>query len=278
MRRRELRETIEDFSFGVLSTSINLVLSWVVFSADVMTAGRSPASVMRAVEASAGFRGVSQDSLKQAFWRAQNKGLLRRKRERGQEFWEATEEGRRRLVSELPVYLKHRPWNKRLYLVLYDIPEEQKRGRERLREKLVKIGAGRLQNSSYLILWDPTEVLRTFIREQGLSGMVIVSDTGTNGSIGEKGLDELVHEVYQLDELNRRYQEFMKMTKSKETTGEQLAFIYLSILKDDPQLPFELLGPTWMGDRAFETFETVLGSQADLFLSNKRSPVGEKVR
>lgn len=274
MRRRELQEKIEDFSFGVLSTSINLALSWVVFSTELMAGGRSPASVMRAVEAASGASGVNKESLKRAFWQAQNKGLLKRKRERGKEFWVATERGRKRLVAQFPTYFKDRRWDKRLYLVLYDIPEEQKRDREKLRQKLVKIGAGRLQNSSYLILWDPTEVLRNFIKENDLSGMVIVSDTGTDGSIGEKSLDELAWEVFRLDELNSRYQEFMNMTKSKELTAEQLVFFYLSILKDDPQLPFELLGPTWMGDRAFEALQKILGPQADLFLSGRRSQLG----
>lgn len=273
MRRRGLQEKIEDFSFGVLSTSINLSLSLVVFSAGLMTSGRSPASVMSAAEAASGITGVSKETLKRAFWQAQNKGLLKRTRERGKEFWEATGHGKKRLVSELPIYFKHRPWDKRLYLVLYDIPEEQKRDRERLREMLIKIGAGRLQNSSYLILWDPTEVLRKFIKRQGLSGMVIVSDTGTDGSIGEQSLDELVYEVFKLDELNGRYREFMRMTKSKELSAEQLAFLYLSILKDDPQLPFELLGSTWMGDRAFAALQNILGPRVDLFLSERRSLV-----
>lgn len=275
MGREEVRETIIDCSFGVISTAINLTLSLVIFGAELSTGGRSPLSVTKASEAAATFTGVNKETLRRALWKAQNLGLLRRKRERGKEFWEATKQGKARLKAELPVYLSHRPWDKRLYLVVYDVPEEKRHNREKLRQYLKKIGAGQLQYSNYLMLWDPTEILSKFIREHDLPGMIVVADTGSDGSIGDRDIDELVWDVFDLEEINHRYKDFLKEAKKKEAKPELLAFLYLSILKDDPQLPFELLPPTWMGDKANNKFREIVGNEVDVFLSALR-PQSEK--
>lgn len=274
--QQNLKETIIDYSFGVIATAINLTLSLVIFGADLTTGRRSPASVTKAAESAATFTGIDKEILRRAFWKAQNRGLLRRKRERGTEFLEATEQGKTCLKASLPRYFSHRPWDKRLYLVTYDIPEEKHTQRKILQKHLEKIGASRLQYSTYLILWDPTDVLKELIRDHELSGMVIISDTGTDGSIGDRDIDELVWDVFKLEELNQRYKDFIKETKAKHVKLEHLVFLYLSILKDDPQIPFELLPPTWMGDKAYLTFQKIIGNSAkEIFLSADR-PVNEK--
>lgn len=270
MGREEAREAIIDCSFGVISTAINLTLSLVIFGSEFASGGRNPLSVTKAAEAASTFTGVSKETLRRSLWKAQHLGLLRRRRERGKEFWETTKQGRIRLNAELPTYISNRPWNGRLYLVTYDIPEKNRQNREKLRQYLKNIGAGRLQFSTYLMLWDPTEVLKRFIRNHNLSGMVIVSDTGSDGSIGDRDLDELVWDVFDLEELNRRYYDFLKEAKRKETRQERLAFLYLSILKDDPQLPFGLLPPTWSGDKSYRAFQNLIGTQALIFLSAQR--------
>lgn len=267
MRKNELRESVSDFSFGLLSTALNLSIGLAAFGANAFTSGKSPSSISRAVEAAANVPGISKDSLKRAFWKAQNRGLLKRKRIRGKDFWITTEQGKQRLSSKLPTYYTNRPWNGRLYLVTYDIPVEKSSDSKRLRYYLKKIGARRLQHSVYLILWDPTEVLKTFIRDHDLSGMVIVSDTGSDGSVGNSDLDELIWEVFRLEELNNRYKNFLEKIKDKNQPPIELAFRYLSILANDPQLPFELLGPTWTGDKAYRKLKEIIGTRKISFFS-----------
>lgn len=272
MRRQKLRESIEDFSFGVISTTVNLALSLAVFGSEFLTA-TSPGSVWRAAEASTRAPRIEKDALKGALWRAQNKGLLIRKSKRGKEYWEATEQAKARLRSELPLYFTHRPWDKRVYVILYDIPEEKRQDREQLRQMLRKIGSAPLQQSTYLMLWNPTALLREFISQRGLQGTLIVTDTGTDGSLGEKNLDELIWEVFNLEDLNQRYKTFLQESTVKTTRLDQLAFLYLSILKDDPQLPFELLPPTWTGDKAHEIFQKIISKQANIFFSERRPSI-----
>lgn len=266
MTKSELKEAVEDFSFGVISTAINLTLSLAVFGTITMTSGRSPAAVSRASELAANITGVNKEILKRAFWKSRNLGLLRRKRTRGKEHWIATQQGLKRLAAQIPTYQTERPWDGKIYLVTYDVPREKSRSRDKLREQLVRIGARRFQHSVYLILWDPTDVIKKFISEHDLSGLVIVSDTGTDGSIGEIDLDHLIWETFALEDLNQSYEAFIQQTKKKNRNPLQLGFHYLSILADDPQLPFELLGPTWKGDKAYRVFKKLFQNQTESLL------------
>jgi DNA-binding transcriptional regulator PaaX len=254
MRNPKLREAVEDLSYGLLSTSINLSLSLIHFSTLAFSGRKSPATIWKAAEEASNLTGINKSSLKHSFWKAKHKGLLKRKRKHGKEIWTLTRLGRKRLTSELPIYQKQRPWNGRLYLITYDIPEEMHYQRNSLRKQLKKLGAGMFQHSVYIMFWDPTKVLRTLIKQQSLKGQVIVSDTGTDGSIGEIDIDELIWKVFKLEELNTRYEKFLTLVKEKTLNTTKLAFHYLTILKNDPQLPFELLGPNWLGTKAYNKF------------------------
>lgn len=270
MRNKAITDAISDVSYGLLTTSINLAISLVIFSDEFASAGTNPWKVMRAFEFANTFPHLDKDVLKRAVWRAKHQGLLKREHERGRDFWIATDQGRRKLTATLPVYFKKRPWNGRIYVVTYDVPENLHNQRTGLRKFLLQLGARRFQQSIYLILWDPTQLLRTFVEAHHLTGMVIVSDTGTDGSIGEKSLDELIWEVFELEALNQRYKDFLNTTERDKSKPAQLAFNYLSILADDPQLPFELLGPTWLGDKAYETIKTRLGEEPSSLFSSTR--------
>lgn len=254
MRNPKLRETVEDISFGLLSTTINLALGLISFSATAFAPGAGRSAVWQAVEQSSRDTGINKDSLRYAFWKAKNLGLLQRRRVRNKKFWRLTKKGEEHLKSKLPVYRKERPWDGKLYLVTYDIPEKKRYHRNKLRDYLATIGARQFQQSIYLILWDPTEVLRSFIQAHDLKGLVIISDTGTDGTIGEIDLDTLIWSVFKLEDLNERYKLFLQKAEQTNQPRAHLVFHYLSILKDDPQLPFQLLGPTWLGNRAYRRY------------------------
>lgn len=258
MRNPKLRESIQDFSFGLLSSAINLVIHLVSLEMAIITSQPSPGSVWKALEQTSTVTGVSKESLRYAFWKAQRLGLLTRKRVRGRQYWLATEAGQKRLEETLPTYRTERPWDGKLYLVTYDIPEQKHSARDGLRKFLKKLGADKFQESVYLLLWDPSEALQNYIRDHALKGFVIVSDTGKDGSIGEMDVDDLVWNVFNLQELNARYNDFITKTQAKQQHPASLSLLYLSILKDDPQLPSNLLGPNWLGDKAHQVYQSLI--------------------
>lgn len=85
-------------------------------------------------------------------------------------------------------------------------------------------------------------------------GSILVSDIGKDGSVGDEKIEDLLIRVYHLDNLNNRYKEFIGSCQKGAKVGVNLYFSYLSILRDDPQLPFPLLPKWWKGDVAYNLF------------------------
>jgi len=258
MRSRELREKVYDLSCGLLATVIDVVLFGFLYEAEVISGSYSRSRIGLAGEAALekGMEmAIDKETIKRAIWKVTHQHLIRRQRKKGQEFWQITEEGKRRLQSLLPRYQEKRTWDGHFYLITFDIAEKNRRHRDLLRDYLRRIGAGMLQISVWLTPYDPRGILKEFIKKRNLSGAVIVSDVGKEGSIGEEDLDDLIRRVYKLDELNERYRNFIGLIKNRELDKPQVAFRFLSILADDPQLPFELLPYDWQGKRAYEVFK-----------------------
>jgi DNA-binding transcriptional regulator PaaX len=163
-----------------------------------------------------------------------------------------TEEGGKRLDGTFPVYQKERPWDGKFYLINYDVPVGKNSKRDALRRFLKEeLGCEMLQSSVWITPYDPTKPLRKFVEKRKLSERVVVS------VLLEDWAPSSVNDIYGLEEINRRYREF---TGRVEGMGDgvkkmTLAFEYFSILRDDPQLPFELLPDDWPGAEAQEVFE-----------------------
>lgn len=165
---------------------------------------------------------------------------------------EITKEGRRRLASKLPQYDQKRVWDGRMHMATYDIPEAHKRDRELLRGYLRTIRCGRMQDSVWVTPYNPIDLVRSFVQSHDLHGTIIVSDMGKDGSIGEEDLKQLVVRIYELEKLSVRYEAWIESVKERGVVDAHLMLSFLSILKDDPQLPFTLLPQWWKGDAAYK--------------------------
>lgn len=164
---------------------------------------------------------------------------------------EITQAGKQRLASIIPIYDEKRVWDGKMHLITYDVPETQATDRDQLRDYIRTIGAGRLQNSVWITPYNPIDTLRTFVGDHQLAGTVIVSDMGTDAAIGEEDVKSLVARVWRLDRINDRYAEWLSEAKRSGRLDHWMLVVFLSILKDDPQLPFSLLPSWWQGDFAY---------------------------
>lgn len=168
--------------------------------------------------------------------------------------WTVSNEGYRRLKELVPKYLKERRWDGSLYLVAFDIPENLKRSRDDLRKTLQDIGAGMVQKSVWAALVNPEPFLEDVVKWNELEEYVLVSKIGRDGYLAKKGVGEVIKQAFRLARLNERYRSFLAHASQRDLTPMELALVYLGILKNDPQLPFELLPKDWVGDRAFKTY------------------------
>ncbi|MBI4990631.1 hypothetical protein HZB96_00885 [Candidatus Gottesmanbacteria bacterium] len=171
---------------------------------------------------------------------------------------EITKFGLGRLKSQIPIYHKKRPWDGKVYLITYDIPEQKSNKRYLLRSILKRLKATPLQESVWLIPYNPREILNDFVNKNNIKASIIVSDIGKDGGIGETDIHDLLIKVYKLESLNEKYEKFMKKARSGKINLKYLLLEYLSILKDDPQLPFGLLPRGWLGYKAYELYMRIL--------------------
>lgn len=250
-RRRETKEEIQRISFGLLGTAIDLSLFLFALWGQSYRVGSGRKSLFRALIDSGEFvKSIKKEYIQRGLHHASERKFLTQEENQ----WKLAEFGRRRLEEILPQYHSHRPWNGKIYLITYDIPEKRKRDRDLLREYLKRIGCGMFQASVWLTLYDPKKLLIDFVAEKKLAGSIVVSDIGKDGNIGQISIKELVRKVYQLDKLNEQYRKFLERTGSEKGDFSEMSLLFPSILKDDPQLPFSLLPKDWLGDKAYRTF------------------------
>lgn len=247
---RRIRRATVDITEGVLSHTVDLMLWYTVFLAEISTPFQTYGKPFRASIAADRFLNrVNYDVIKHAMVSAKHRGWITRRSRHA--IPEITKEGKKRLASAIPQYDTKRLWDGRMYLVTYDIPEKRKEDRHMLRQYLRRIGSGRLQDSVWITPYNPIDMVRTFIEERELAGTVVVSDLGHDGAIGEEDLRSLIVRVYQLESLNDRYEAWLA-DADRNDVDHWMAVQYLSILADDPQLPFPLLPTWWKGDRAYK--------------------------
>lgn len=270
-RRREIRERILVASKGVLRGLDEFLLFQVAFFFNLL--GSTPTSrgawqaysetLADLAEFKEDEEGLNLYPLKRAFYRLKSKGLVALLKEELVVKPKITTAGRKRLAAVLPFYDEERTWDGRVYIVTYDVPEDQRSDRELLREYLKRLGAGQLQLSVFVTPYNPKEALRDFLEEKKLKARVIVSDLGEDGNIGDKDLKDLLVEVYHLKDLNKRYLEFIRRWDGVADLdlGErnEAIFSFLSILGDDSQLPFKFLPKGWQGVKAYQVFKEIVG-------------------
>lgn len=250
------RSKVLKLTDGVLSATTDLLLAFAFYGIEFAT----KPTIQGAGEAmEKDLVSLNSDTIKRALAHLKTKGLIQAVREKTLE-GKITSAGKRRLRSTIPVYDSERVWDGILYLVTYDIPTVQNHLRDLLRRFLLKIGCGLLQESVWINPYNPTKLVEQFVSSRNIDGTILVSHIGKDGSIGGMALPELIEKVYKLDALNLRYADFLSEYEAAGTTDRHRAiFAYLSILRDDPQLPFKLLPDQWLGEGAYKLFRRIAG-------------------
>lgn len=250
------RYRLKSISEGILERAVDMALVLVYFNLEVAPLVRNKRNLIE--------RKVDEDlekfnyqNLKRAFLQLRRNGLIQTFKEKNA-LDEITKIGLEKLKNIIPFYDEKRVWDGKIYIITYDIPEKLRSKRNHLREFLKKIGCGNLQQSIWLTPYNPINLINKFVSENDISDeLIIVSSLGKNGTIGNSTLLELVERVYHLEEINRKYFEFISIIKENKEKRFKLIFRYLNILKDDPQLPFSLLPEDWVGDDAYLYFKRV---------------------
>ncbi|MBI4991073.1 hypothetical protein HZB96_03190 [Candidatus Gottesmanbacteria bacterium] len=242
---------IRDATYKVIGSLVDLLI-WQVALVGASVGKKGSRGVYKAFqEADQILEKVNSRSLVATWHQIFKKNLLTYKKRQNLYSPQITEYGKKRLNEIIPSYQKLRPWDKRIYLITYDIPEEKRVKRDLLRSFLLRLNSRLIQESTYINIYNPRKLLSDYVSEHNIPGTIIISDIGQDGGIGETTIQDFLVRTYSLEKLNERYEDFINNAKSKSSSYVNILFEYLSILKDDPQLPFELLPKGWLGDKAY---------------------------
>ena len=203
----------------------------------------------------------NKSAFRKAAGRAMGNGLLK-KVEYG---FGLTADGEKRLRTILPEYKRPKPWDGKLWLITYDIPDDKRRTRDKFRKWLMEIGCRMIQESVWLSIKDPAEWINGFV-SKSKKRSIIVSCLGKDGSVGGETLPELLDRVFGLSKLNKEYIKWIE--SSEKDVNEEgkvgLALRYLFLLRYDPMFPKELLPVDWAGEKAMDIFDKNYRSELDI--------------
>lgn len=201
---------------------------------------------------------VNYNAIMRTIHQLKTHGLISRSKKRSTLDITITQEGKKRLNELMPIFKDTRPWDKHVYLISYDIPIKANTKRNLLRNAIKVLGGALLQESLWVIPYNPTDVLSELASVKNIPGTLLVSKLGTDGSIGDESFQELIARVYHLSIIQERYEAFLD-NFSVGTKDTMHALVeYLQILHDDPQLPFELLPDDFPDRKAYERIISIV--------------------
>jgi len=231
-RSSNLRHQVTEFSDNLFSTLTDMVLATIYsLSTYASTKRKHWSSIDWQVEQQ--LHQFNSQTIKRAISHLYHQGHINSSAT--DQIPQITNEGIAEILGSLPQYKTHRPWDGYFYLISYDLPTTRNSDRNHLRYLIKLLGCVRLQHKH--------------LDNHNLTHAIAVSRLENNIGLGTTNIVQL----YPLAKLNQSYQEFISNIK-KFTSPFDLSLSYWQILRNDPQLPFELLPKDWLGDKAYQLF------------------------
>ncbi|WP_205620293.1 phenylacetic acid degradation operon negative regulatory protein PaaX [Alteribacter aurantiacus] len=215
--------------------------------------------------------GHNEQSIRAAISRMNKQGWVQSRKEGNKSYYFLTERGVNRIeeAADRIFKLKNAHWDGKWRMLMYTIPETKRTIRDELRKELVWSGFGTLSNSCWISPNPLDKQVDDLIKKYAINDYVhfFVSEYK-----GPRESRQVIEECWNLNEINDRYQSFIKtysekyiIDKNKIEKGEisdgecfvertKLVHEYRKFLFVDPGLPEDLLPKRWLGDYAASLF------------------------
>ncbi|MFQ5613550.1 MAG: PaaX family transcriptional regulator C-terminal domain-containing protein [Anaerolineae bacterium] len=233
-----------------------------------------------------GVLNISPQAVRSTLSRMMRKGWLRSRREGRHSFYAITPktesllaDGRRRIYHP-----RQEPWDGCWHILTYSISEDQRHLRNRLRQRLIWLGFGRLGSAVWISPRDLRREVRQVTERLKISDQV---DVFSGEYLGLSDPRDLVERCWNLDQLHSAYQEFIDRHRAawqhytnqvnNNSASARQAFVrrfllvheYRSFPYVDPNLPSDLLPDDWLGYEAihlFQSYAALLAPKANEFV------------
>lgn len=167
-------------------------------------------------------------------------------------------QGKEKWVREFPLFsFSQKTWDGWWRIVSFDIPDNLKGRRDSLRNKIERLGMGKLQESLYISPFDFGLDLREFIEFHKLADYVFVFEARHTFGGDPK---DLAWRVWQLESIENKYKLLLSAIEGNKPLSSQerfdLQMKFEETILNDPLLPKELLPNDWIGFKAQKLFIT----------------------
>ncbi|OGK62843.1 hypothetical protein A2446_04205 [Candidatus Roizmanbacteria bacterium RIFOXYC2_FULL_38_9] len=174
-----------------------------------------------------------------------------------------TEKGFEELSFEFPFFrfLKLK-WDLKWRIISYEIPESKRELRDRLRREMQGWGLGPWHRSFWLTPHPVIQNLKDLVT--GKAEEQYIQAFESDHTFGDR--EVLIEKVWGKSALDKKYRElFKKWHEILSKDGDKIEKFskvineYITLLRDDPGLPVELMGQSWIGFEAINIFKEIRG-------------------
>jgi len=179
----------------------------------------------------------------------------------GSDPYRLTEKGFSELCLEFPFFrfLKEK-WDGKWRIISYEIPEKKREIRDRLRREMQGWGPGPWHRSFWLTPHPILPTLKALTSQKEEERYIQAFEA--DHTFGDR--EFLIEKVWGKSNLDKSYRELFKkwheilssgdekVEKLKKVIGE-----YINLLRQDPGLPKELIGESWIGFEGWNIFKEI---------------------
>jgi phenylacetic acid degradation operon negative regulatory protein len=213
---------------------------------------------------------LSEGAVRTVLSRMARKGWLQTRRVGRHAFYQLTPRGRKLLEEgQARIYRPSwdGPWDERWFLLAYSIPEDARKLRDRLRDRLAWLGFGSLGNGLWISPHDVQDQVEELSSQLGLEEHL---ECFRADRVAGAPVDQLVARCWDLAGVDRDYRAFIDRwapeldrikAPDEEIPDEECYTLRFDLIHEfrafpleDPYLPRPLLPPSWAGEDATRVF------------------------
>lgn len=233
--------------------------------------------------------GMSEQAVRSALSRMWKKGWLKRRRIGRRSYYSLTDKSQKLLATGARRIFEPEDgeWSGDWHVVVYNIPEEKRHQRNKLRRELTWLGCGAFNTAIWISPYDVTRSVREVSSRLGIEEYVQVFRAE---HLGFAHARELVARAWDLDRINDQYASFIEkyaplLSRDRDKLDEwdevdpahcftrrfMLLHEYREFPFVDPHLPPELLPSDWLSTKATELFKeyyALLTAKANHFVDS----------
>ena len=140
-----------------------------------------------------------------------------------------------------PISLIVRPWDKKWRIVGFDIKENNRNFRNRLREKLKELGFQRLQRSIWISPLAVKPFILNFAKASNKGETVFLFE----GQIKGQNPQQLVKNLWPLESWMKKANKLIAQIEHQSPIREETKTLFWQLLADHPLIPLDLLPQSW---------------------------------